>query len=250
MELPEYVSEPLARSPLVLVAAQVNFEEIGREVTHGQARQFQRLLGAPWSELASAPLMQATMTPGGVVSEPNRQAYRLSTADESWSLLINPNVVTVETRTYPGWAGFQQVFAAVARALAQVFDPAAEQRLGIRYVDQIPLPDGHREWTALVRESLLGLTQDPAFAGDVLASDQRVLLQLEEDARCVLRHGQLADPTTGKVGGVYLLDFDVYREGRPFDAASAMDGVALLHRYVGKLFKACITDELHKWLKG
>jgi len=48
VDLPQYVSEPLGRSPLVLVAAQVNFEEIGQDVSHDQARQIQKLVGAEW----------------------------------------------------------------------------------------------------------------------------------------------------------------------------------------------------------
>lgn len=251
LELPGYISAPLERSPLVLVAAQVNFEEVGREVNHQQARAFQRSLGSDrWRSLQSAPLMQATMTPGGVVTEQNRQAYRLATQDETASLLINPDSVTLESRAYASWEGFRHDLVATVSALADVFDPGVEQRLGLRYINQIELPNGEHDWSQLVRQSLLGLSGDPAFSGGVLGSDQRVLLQLDGPIRCVLRHGQLADQETGRPGLAYLLDFDVYREGGVFDPDTAATGVDALHSYVGRLFRACITDRLYKWLKG
>lgn len=251
MNLPEYDSVQLARSPLVLVAAQVNFEEVGREVSHAHARAFQRNLGSDrWPALQSAPRVQATMTPGGVVAEPNRQAYRLANREENASLLINPDSVTLEARAYTGWGAFRADLAAVIAALADVFDPGVQQRLGLRYIDQIPLPDGEDDWRALVRESMLGLSGDTMLADGVVASDQRVLLQLDDDVRCVLRHGQLAQPATDGPGGAYLLDFDVYREGGLFDPTVTDAGADVLHAYVGRLFRACITDRLYAWLKG
>lgn len=250
MDLPEYVSQHLERSPLVLVAAQISFEEVGREVTHEQARRVQRIMGSDWSQLQSAPLMQTTVTPVGAVNEPNRQAYRLTTKDTAWSILLNPNSAAIETRAYSRWDEFSGVLEALSGAVAEVFDPATEQRLGVRYIDQIPLPEGHSDWSKLVHESLLGLTADARFAGSVLASDQRVMLQLDEEARCVLRHGLLPDPESGAVGQTYLLDFDVFRENRAFDPDSVMRGGETLHHFVGRLFMACITDDLYRWLKG
>ena len=249
VDLPEYVSVPLGRSPLVLVAAQINFEEIGREVTHAQARSVQKLVSPDWIQLQSAPLVEATMTPSGAVNEPNRQAYRLLTADGSWSLLLNRDSATIETRAYPGWAEFHTRIEELASAVAQVFDPATEQRLGLRYVDQIPLPDGRTDWKGLVPDALLGVSLDPRFAGRVLASDQRLLLQLDGDVRCVFRHGLLAD-ADGRLGASYLLDYDVYRENRGYEAAGTAAGADDLHDYVGRLFRACLSDELYEWLRG
>jgi len=250
VNLPAYLSEPLARSPLVLVAVQINFEEVGREVTHSQARQVQRRIGAEWTQLQSAPLVQATMTPGGAVNQPNRQAYRLFTADSSWSIQLNPDSVTLETSAYVGWSGFHKKFQDLVIAVTEVFDPSTELRLGLRYVDQVRLPDRHDGWAGLVPETLLGISRDPQFADGVLASDQRLLLQLDGEIRCLFRHGLLADDSTGQLGALYLLDYDVYRENRSYDADQIAAGALELHEYVGRLFRASMTNELYGWLKG
>lgn len=250
MDLPEYVSEHLARSPLVLAAAQINFEEVGREVTHMQARSIQKIVGGAWTQLIAAPLISTTLTNTGAVNEPARQAYRLATTDGTWSALINPDSVTVETRAYPGWADMRATIVAFAKAVADVFDPSSELRLGLRYVDQVPLPEGHDDWAGLIPERILGIANDPHLGSGVLASDQRVLLQVAPDARCVMRHGLLADEA-GVFGRVYLLDYDIFRENAgSFSAAAVAEGADALHSFVGGLFKASIMPELHQMLRG
>lgn len=250
VDLPRYEGEHLDRSPLVLVAAQINFEEVGREITHKQARDVQKAVQGHWTNLAPAPIVTATVTPTGAVNDVPRMAYRLSNRDGSWSALVNPDGVTIETRQYPGWAGMRDAIAAFARAVADVLDPANEVRLGLRYVDQVALPEGAPGWDGLVPDSLLGIARDPRLGSGVLASDQRVLLQLTPDVRCVLRHGLLAD-AAGTFGQMYLLDFDVFRENAgPYDLASLATGADTLHGLAGGVFRASISDDLYKWLKG
>ncbi len=250
LDLPEYAGERLARSPLLLVAAQINFEEVGRDVTHRQARQVQKAVGSRWTQLMAAPLATTTMTPSGAVNEPTRQAYRLSTGDGTWSALLNPDSVTVETRAYPGWEAMRATVTEFAEAIAVVYDPSSELRLGLRYVDQVALPDGRTSWDGLIPEHLLGIARDPRLGAGVLASDQRVLLQLSPGVRCILRHGLLADDT-GVFGGVYLLDYDVFRDNAGvYDASSVAEGADVLHGLVGRLFRASVTDDLYQWLRG
>lgn len=249
MDLPEYVSEHLPGSPLVLAAAQINFEEVGREVTHKQARQIQKAVGGNWTQLMTAPLISTTLTATGAVNEPTRQAYRLATADGKWSALLNPDSVTVETRAYPGWEDMLATVMAFAEAVGEVYDPSSELRLGLRYVDQVQLPDGHNDWSGLIPEHILGIANDTHLGSGVLASDQRVLLQVAPDARCVMRHGLLADES-GSFGRVYLLDYDIFRENAgSYSPESVADGADALHAFVGGLFMASITPALYKMLR-
>lgn len=249
MDLPEYTSEHLFNSPLVLAAVQINFEEVGREVTHAQARRLQKAVGGDWTQLMTAPLINTTLTATGAVNEPARQAYRLTTADGTWSALLNPDSVTVETRAYPGWTVMRATIVAFAEAVAEVYDPSSELRLGLRYVDQVRLPEGHDDWDGLIPEHILGIVKDAHLGGGVLVSDQRILLQIAPDARCVLRHGLLADE--GSFGRVYLLDYDIFRDNfGPYSAAAVAQGADALHGYAGGLFMASITPALYKILKG
>jgi uncharacterized protein (TIGR04255 family) len=250
LDLPEYVSQHLARSPLVLVAVQINFEQVDREVTHSRARQIQKLAGTRWRKLQPSSILTATMTPGGTVNEAPRQAYRLLSFDDSWSAQLNPDSVTVETRSYPGWGEMREAIAAMAAAVAEVYDPANEIRLGLRYVDQIALPEANDNWQGLIPDHLLGVALDPRLGEAVLASDQRVLLQLDDEVRCLFRHGLLANDQN-EFGKVYLLDYDVFREnGGSYSAADVEAGIDFLHDSAGRLFRASVTDRLYDWLRG
>lgn len=250
MRLPEYVSLKLARSPLVLVAAQINFEEVGKDISHGQAREVQRALDTSWTRLQAAPQVRTTLTPSGAVNEPQRGAYRISSQDELWSLVINPDSVILETQAYPGWANMSEKLYAIASAVAQVLDPAQRLRIGLRYVDQISLPDGKGDWTGLIPDELLGVCAHPVLGALVTATEHRCLLQLTSDSRCLFRHGlmQEADP---EKGAPYLLDYDVFNDSpAPFSVESLRDATEALHKYVGSLFMASVTPDLYTWLKG
>lgn len=251
MDLPKYESVHLQRSPLVLVAAQINFEEVARDVSHRQARDVQRAISTDfWRKLQAAPQVRTTLTPAGAVSEPNRQAYRLLSADEAWSLVINPDSVILETREYLGWADMAVKVTAIAEAVSEVLDPAQQLRLGLRYVDQVPMPDGHESWQGLIPDTLLGIRIDRTFGDAVLGSDERHLLQVDNDVRCMLRHGLLAD-TEQRPGRLYLLDYDVYNETqRPFAAQDVTAVAETLHEYAGSLFLASVEKDLYDWLKG
>ena len=251
MNLPPYESIHLARSPLVLVAAQINFEEVTTNVAHFQARAVQRAVALDvWSKLQAAPQIRTTFTPAGAVNEPNRQAYRLLSKDEAWSLVINPDSVILETREYAGWTLMAERLGSAAQAVAAVFDPAQRLRLGLRYVDQIPLPEGWSSWEGLIPEALLGLSRHETFKDHILGSEQRHLLQIDETARCMLRHGLLPDDDQRPVQA-YLLDYDVFDDtAESFEPSDVATCAKRLHDYAGSLFRISLTDDLYEWLKG
>ncbi|WP_169584584.1 TIGR04255 family protein [Antrihabitans stalactiti] len=250
LQLARYDSEPLQRSPLVLVAAQINFEEIGTGVSHAQAREIQKALDASWTSLQPAPQMRVTLTATGPVSETSRSAYRLQSSVGAWSLVISPDSVTLETQNYPGWGKMAPQIESVADAVAKVFDPSQCLRLGLRYIDKIPLPDGHDNWDGLIPAAIRSLLSDPTFGGSVLGSDQRHMLQLEEGALCMFHHGLQADDQ-GRASGIYLLDYDVFDQSpRAFAVGDIMAATTVLHQHTGALFRASLDDTLYEWLKG
>lgn len=250
MDLPEYVSLKLARSPLVLVAAQINFEEVGKDITHGQARDMQRTLDKSWTKLQAAPQVRTTLTPAGAVNEPQRGAYRISSHDGLWSLVINPDSVILETRAYTGWGDMSEKLYAIADAVTKVLDPAQRLRIGLRYVDQIPLPDGKNDWSGLIPDELLGVRTHPALGALVTASEQQCLLQLLPDARCLFRYGLVQEDDPKKEAS-YLLDYDVFNDSPgPYGVEDLRVATEALHKYAGSLFTASVTPDLYAWLKG
>ncbi|MDT5046290.1 MAG: hypothetical protein QOG75_2143 [Mycobacterium sp.] len=250
LDLPAYRSQHLKRSPLVLVAAQANFEEVG-QLSHGQARNVQKKLDdKQWTTLQPATQVQFALTPSGPI-QATQQAYRVQTSDGNWTLSLNPDSVTLETTSYAGWDDFLERFSAIAAAVTEVFDPSQCLRLGLRYIDQIPLPDGKDSWEGLINDFVRGLVDAPTFGSSILGADQRHLLQLAGGARCMFHQGLLADEHSQLASNTYLLDYDVFIETpRPYDPTDIATQAATLHDHVGALFRASIEDELFSWLKG
>jgi len=249
VDLPETQSELLTNSPLILVAAQVTYEEVAWEVGHRQARDVQRRLGSDWTQLQSTPLITSNLTPLGPINEPNRQAYRLTTGDGNVSVLLNPSSAAIETRAYGRWADFAARLQALVEAVAEVFDPGTEQRFGLRYVDQITRPEGHADWRGLILDELLGVAGHPLLGPGLLGSEQRLALQLDVGLRCLLRHGPLALNDTP--WSAYLLDFDLYREDQQsFSPDDVLAFAGRAHDQANRLFRAMITSDLYAILKG
>ena len=234
----------------MLVAAQINFEEVG-ELVHSQARRVQKRLGEDWTALRASPQIRVTFTPTGPIQE-TRAAYRLTSSDSFWSLTLNPDSVTLESRKYGRWEGMAYKLAAVAGAVAEVFDPSQCLRLRLRYIDQIPLPEGEHSWDGLIKESVRGLVNAPTFGRAILGSDQRHLLLLDEQARCMFHHGLLADDVgASEQMQKYLLDYDVFVEiPTSFDVDQVTATANQLHGYIGALFRSSIEDKLYEWLEG
>ena len=84
----------------MLVAAQINFEEVG-ELVHSQARRVQKRLGEDWTALQAAPQIRVTFTPTGPIQE-TRAAYRLTSSDSFCSLTLNPDSVTLNRESTVG----------------------------------------------------------------------------------------------------------------------------------------------------
>lgn len=249
LHLEPYVSEPFKRSPLVLVAAQINYEEIG-DLVHGQARTIQKSLGSFWTALQPANQVRFTITPSGPIQD-TKTAYRLQSADGLWAVMINSDSVAIETRAYDGWKDFAAIVTQAASAVSETLDPSQCLRLGLRYIDQVKLPDGKESWDGLITDSVRGLVNSSRFGNAILGSDQRHLLLLDEDhTRCMFHHG-LAEIDGEPPGSTYLLDYDVFLDQpRAFEVDGIAAQAEVLHGYAGALFHVSIEPELHGWLKG
>lgn len=248
VNLENYTSRRLNRSALVLVAAQIDFEQVGVEVAHSQARAVQKIMGKEWTNLKATSLAKTTITSEGFKAEPNRQAYRIAKKDDTWAINVRADAITLETNSYQMWPEFEENFKSIVQATESVLDPAQIVRIGVRFVDQFSLPEGFLTWDGLISKSLLGVTADERLGDGVVITDYRTLLEYVDGAKCLLRHGNLLDNS-----GVskFLLDFDVFNDNHEsFDPGHILSELNKLHIYAGQTFRTSITEDLYKWLEG
>ena len=255
LELPAPDTSHLRRSPLRLVVCQVRHDRTFAAVDatrvlalHGElADRYPTITEAAQQTLGilAGPAGAQMMAP-----EPSK-GWQFRSADETWTVTVQPDFFSLETSGYQDWADFSERLMQVVRAVGVHVRPVLEQRVGLRYVDEVRDPDVSDPvgWKGWIDDSLLGPLAHPSF-GPALRGTQQVLeLDAPDALRVILRHGTLRVP--GEKQWLYLLDHDCFRQqGGPFDVDAVAGTVEDLHRLALQVFQAAITPKLYKYLKG
>jgi uncharacterized protein (TIGR04255 family) len=196
--------------------------------------------------------------PSPIVIEYRRFASR----DKRTAIAVRPGSTTVETVDYKGWDDLRLILKAALDARAEVSEPSGYERVGLRYIDEVRVPDdeGVTDWASWVHWSLLGAQPDDR--ADLHLSDWQGMSTFgPTDGRTlVLRYGprtgfavepngQLKRPTS-PTGPFFLLDIDSFWEMSDsipeFKPDELMDRCDNLHAPIRKLFEGLITDKLRK----
>lgn len=244
LDLTSEPSEPLAHAPVALAICQVNYNDAG-ELSRRDARIVQKEVGrGAWPALQAVQIVTGVISQAGLGAQPARQGWRLVGKDQTSAMSINPESVSLEVQKYPGWSSFQQDLRSLLRSIGEVVDPDKVARVGVRYLNQIKIPDGASGWQGLIPDELLGASLHPRLRDGVIATENKMVLAIDDQVRCLFRYGQFTD-VDGQDG--YLLDYDVYREQEiEFDADSLVHTAKALHSVAWSLFRTTTTEELIK----
>lgn len=184
-------------------------------------------------------------------SGPSTRGWRLHSKDGKRVIAVLPNAVTLEVFDYAGWDDYVTTFQAVVSAVSEVIAPVFEQRIGLRYVNQLTVPEDVREpggWIGFIDPAVLSLATHPEIGPLVRLTRHQTVLELDADVRCNISDGFAPDDDRG--GALtYVLDFDVFREGvRDFDPDEICSTVSAFNLVALRLFQLATTDELRQLL--
>jgi uncharacterized protein (TIGR04255 family) len=252
--MPQVDRRALARSPLAVVVFQVRFEQNltvsdgdtgiaiherlgGRDGAYPRIETQQQV--ATQVEISSAGLTQL-LPPALPV-----RGWRMLSVDGAWVVSLMPNSVSLETSSYTTWTGdFQDRIRLILEATAQHVDPRIEERVGLRYVNRVIMPEASQpgDLVGAVSEGLLGPLADDFWMPAVVGYQQQVDLDVDGEVRCLLRHGLLTED--GGTTGGYLLDLDVYRQQpQRFDVENIVSLADRLNTAALALFQRSLTDD-------
>ena len=178
------------------------------------------------------------------------------------SVTISRDALALEATEYPGWHDFRALFVRVLEAIQEVATPDGITRVGLRYVDEIRLPDPPVDlagWDGWIDARLLA----PFQLDDDVPTTGTVVVQYGQppgyvtvfraspfpEGRAVQPGGPLRMPVETESGPFFLFDTDASwadpsREVPEFNSdriASILDD---LHGPCNRLFEASITDRL------
>jgi uncharacterized protein (TIGR04255 family) len=257
LALPEADPTRLRKSPLEVVVAQIRYEHAPQAGEGRVAVAVHEALGGaqgpyPNVEQLPAQTVNFTFTPGQAPQAEQASGpatWRFASKDAAWTVSLTPDFVALETTRYTTWADdFRVRLGAIVDAVAEFVRPVLSSRIGVRYVDRIAELDlrSPADWEAYVAAELLGPTRHPVLGPGIRQAQQQLLLDVDEDTGCALRHGFVAEGERLD----YLMDFDVFRQaGRPFDPDEVKRTADTLNDYSLRLFHVCVTPALLEALR-
>lgn len=165
--------------------------------------------------------------------------YRFKSVDDAWLVSLAPDFIALEAAAYDDWDEFGRRLGTVLTAVGEILQPNAAQRVGLRYVNEIPLtaPD---EWRGLFAPELLGFAADDAVSDRVVQTAAQATVSVDEHYLTV-RHGLLLQGDEPKA---YALDLDAFMGPTPtFDVDALLASASTLKTTCWSFFRAAVTDE-------
>lgn len=260
--------EVFARAPLALVAAEVRFSDLAR-LRQQETRDQITLALEGWFPFAQ-PLEQAqfNLSPNGPPQVQQVSGVVLRNAASTASVTVTSSFLTYETTAYSDFESLLDAVLAACDALLSTKSVPALQRIGLRYIDEIRVPEAPsvvREWRHWIDERIINLV-DVGPASAIPTSSQGVTTyDLGENRGLNVRFAALNG--TSVVGShslvrpeypegpLFVLDFDgyeVFSDGpaTPLDRAVVGESLAAVHAPSGASFQRAITEQARRLFRG
>jgi uncharacterized protein (TIGR04255 family) len=248
-------------SPLVLTVCQVRFSPILGVSNPTVVAPFQQAIidQYPVASHAQDQNVQVHVegSPGGnqasVQSSLGSITWRFTDFENTWTVVLTPEFLTLETRGYGDFSEFEDRLERLLGALDKTIHPTVGLRIGLRYVNEIRPAGG--DWRTAIRPDLLGALALPPFGDTAVQSFQQLLFRQPDGVRVNLHHGlfpngSVVDPRPGQMatdGPFYLIDIDVYQEFKPGELSmkprAVRDYVRKYHEFVSTLFRWSVTED-------
>lgn len=236
-----------AAAPVRLVVAQVRFERHTDVASSEFVGRFRSKLTDEFSSIEQASVTQVTAGPHGIVPEQPMNGWVFG-SDRGAKIVVLEGSAALEVTKYVDWESFMADLDVLLGALEKVVHPATEQRLGLRYVDELVTPEGiAARWKGYVRDELLGPVRHDVLGDEIAAIEQRVMFKYRDGSVGLLRHGF---STEDGADGRYVLDTDVSRTVKGiYDEESVRGAYADFHAKAHEVFLGCLTPDYESRLR-
>lgn len=261
--------EAFSRPPVVLVTAQVLFTDSPR------LRQQQNLDAIAIALESRLPFAEQVTGMGAENPGPGlppRMAPRtgmvLRNADNTESLTLTSSSLTFETTAYRDFDHFKTGLLTGCRALVAAGVRPALRRIGLRYINEIRVPEpvnNVRDWAPWIYPGVLGLVSVSADTVPVRAIQGAVAFDLGNGGGLNAGYAALNDGTVVNpqflvrapfpAGPSFVFDLDGYCEfgldvNVQLDEAVVADILSPVHGHIGAAFQRSITDKARSLFRG
>jgi uncharacterized protein (TIGR04255 family) len=258
-DLPRFQGEAFENHQLAQVIAQTRFPPLTRFTDAARMQELQEALRRDYPLYSEDTAINVVFGPEGVKPERGARLLRFTSLDGFWSVVLSADFVALDSRRYSDIDSFTQRIANVWREVARLFDPQYQTRVGLRFINELRVPDGdsYGRWRELLNPELVGFDAGVTFGGSVSHTVAETLVQ-RPDGQLLVRRGFLrgttVPPLAGSVaetGPFYLLDIDYFdATHREFEPAPS-DRLRQYDDFLYRIFRWVIGDgDLYRYLKG
>jgi uncharacterized protein (TIGR04255 family) len=257
-------TEAFPSSPLALVAAEVRFNDSARLRQQATVDAISIALehAFPVQDQFNQAEAEAEVRLGAgpQVSQTSGRTFKNSTSTAVATL--SSGRLSLETTSYSNFVEFRELMLLCCRSVGDAGVTPALQRVGLRYIDEIRVPDAAvqdaRRWDRWIDSRLVGhLTIGPQSA-QVQQAEGVVAYRLPESGLNIrfaaLPRGAVISPAAlvrhefNADQPLFVLDFDGYQEfGGPDVTLMSVEVIArtldAVHAPTGEAFQSSITEE-------
>lgn len=179
---------------------------------------------------------------------PRGQNYDFLSEDEYWTVGLTREFIALSTTNYDTWEDFRNHLRLPLSRLVDLYSPAFFSRIGLRYRNlirrsQVGLDES--PWADLLEPHIAGELKGPEVAVKIKSAQRDILIATDVfDGDVRIRHGLVSDE---KGEQCYTIDSDFFTTKRT-DTGNAIEVLDEFNKIAGRLFRWCITDELHEAL--
>jgi uncharacterized protein (TIGR04255 family) len=184
----------------------------------------------------------------GMRQQPTTQRQVYGSHDGSHQVGLTPTALVLEARggaQYEGFEHFLDRWLAALDVVKPVAEIDSQLRLGLRYVNQLPIEDASSGVAAMaerVNPALLAPFGADGFDFAVATSFEELRLQ-NEHGKATLRHGLQIVGEGSPPPGVYVLDIDFYDdELSAFDRDRHLEQLKLFNSQIWQVFRWSVVD--------
>lgn len=260
--------EVFPNAPLALVAAEIRFTDAARlrqqqtkdEVTIALEERF------PFAETLQRADVNLTLGAPPQIQE--RLGVVLKNVNSTETLTIMSQSVTYETTVYDSFEQLLEAVAAACDTLVAAKVRPAVQRVGLRYIDELRVPEpitDVRQWGKWINDRIIGHLavgpeQSPATTTQSVSTYDLGEGRGLNFRFAALNQGPIVVPQFLKrppieSGPFFVLDFDGFhdfsgQEAVPLSSEVVRETLSAVHVPCGTAFQRSITDEARTLFRG
>lgn len=260
--------EVFPKAPLALVAAEIRFTDAARLRQQQTKDEIAIALEERFPFAEQLQPFEVNLSPGALPQIQQRIGVVLKNASSTETVTIMSESLTYETTGYTHFDDLLDAVTAACDAVVAAKVQPAMRRLGLRYIDEIRVPepiDDVRQWATWIDSRLVGhleIGPDGVPATTLQSLSTYTLgggngLNVRYAA---LPQGSVVVPQFLKrpaieSGPVFVLDFDGFHdfggdEAIPLSSATIREGLAVVHVPCGTAFQRSITDRARALFRG